>query len=132
MSEEITPISTRRLPPRIAGRRRARSPLRLLPAPFVFALTGASAVFGGWVLGGIGGAGLAIAGSLAIGSGPSFAPFVFSVSAALPAGGPPGRVGGAPRGGPGAGGGGRGGGGRIGVAGRGRAGQDRYADSAAV
>src|SRR3989304_1109693 len=83
MSEEITPISTRRLPPRIAGRRRARSPLRLLPAPFVFALTGASAVFGGWVLGGIGGAGLAIAGSLAIGSALFLALFVFSVSGAI-------------------------------------------------
>ena len=74
MSEEITPIARLRL---------ARSPLRLLTAPFVFALTGASAVFGGWVLGGIGGAGLAIAGSLAIGSALFLALFVFSVSVAI-------------------------------------------------
>ena len=74
MSEEITPIARLRL---------ARSPLRLLTAPFVFTLTGASAVFGGWVLGGIGGAGLAIAGSLAIGSALFLALFVFSVSVAI-------------------------------------------------
>ena len=74
MSEEITPIARIRL---------ARSPLRLLAAPFAFALTGASAVVGGWMLGGIGGAGLAIAGSLAIGCALFLALFVFSVSVAI-------------------------------------------------
>ncbi|MEO6058931.1 MAG: hypothetical protein ABIQ05_03015 [Candidatus Limnocylindria bacterium] len=74
MSEEITPIARLRL---------ARSPVRLLAAPLVFALAGASAGAGGWMLGGIGGVGLAIAGSLAVASALFLALFVFSVSVAI-------------------------------------------------
>lgn len=74
MSEEITPIARLRL---------ARSPIRLLAAPFVFTSAGAAAVAGGWMLGGIGGVGLAAAGSLAVASALFLGLFVFSVSVAI-------------------------------------------------
>ncbi|MDH4334109.1 MAG: hypothetical protein OEW24_02440 [Chloroflexota bacterium] len=74
MSDEVTPIARLRL---------ARSPVRVLAAPLVFALAGAAASAGGWMLGGIGGAGLAIAGALVVGSAIFLALFVFSVSVAI-------------------------------------------------
>lgn len=74
MTERITPVARLSL---------ARSPVRLLAAPLVIAAAGAAAAIAGWMLGGIGGLGLAAFGSVAVGSALFLALFVFSVSVVI-------------------------------------------------
>lgn len=72
MSDETTPIARLRL---------ARAPLRLLAAPLVFAAAGAAAIVAGAApVGGIAGAALVAAGSLAIALATYLGAFVFSIS----------------------------------------------------
>ncbi len=74
MTEKPTPIARLRL---------ARSPVRLLVAPLIVSAAGAVAGVAAWMVGGIGGVGLATAASVAIASALFLALFVLSVSVVI-------------------------------------------------